>query len=518
MPRFFNTTGPCQAERHYMLPPEERMPDLLPLVQQQLCFVLRAPRQTGKTTAMIAFAARLRELGIVGLYTTFEISQGREELEQAEALWLASLLGSARLQLPSHQQPPKDVPASVGNRLARTLTQWSEQLSPAPLVLLLDEVDVVRGPVLINLLRQLRAGFPGRPGHFPASVALVGMRDLRDYLSHAKDGAPVNPGSPFNIKAASITLRNFTAEEVVELYAQHTADTGQAFEPEASARSFWWTRGQPFLVNALARIAVMELVPEGAPITAAHIDEAKERLIRSRTTHLDSLAERLKEARVARIMQPVLLGDVPLSVPYDHDDFDYVIDLGLLVRGPDGMEPANPLYREVLARQLSHNIEAALNRPRWRWQTDDGRLDFPALVEAFLQWWRENEAAVYAHGNKGYPEVLPHLAFMAFLQRVVNGGGTVTREYAAGRRALDLVVGYGPDRFVVELKRVFVGGRSLERVRQDGIEQLADYLDTLGEREGWLVIFDQRPGRSWEERLWEEEVVVGGRLVRLRGA
>ena len=112
---------------------------------------------------------------------------------------------------------------------------------------------------------------------------------------------------------------------------------------------------------------------------------------------------------------------------------------------------------------------------------------------------------------------LAHLSFMAFLQRVVNGGGQVMREYAAGRGAVDLVVHYGPDRFVVEIKRVFTGGRSPERVREEGVAQLGRYLDDLGEPQGWLVIFDQRPNRSWNERLWREERHVDGRTLWLIG-
>ncbi len=316
-----------------------------------------------------------------------------------------------------------------------------------------------------------------------------------------------------------MTLRNFTPEEVGQLYAQHTSDTGQVFTAAAVERAFWWTQGQPFLVNALARICVMELVTDRrAPIEAAHIDASKERLVLARTTHLDSLAERLKEDRVARIVQQVLLGDTPFGISYSHDDFEYVVDLGLLRCGPQGAEPSNPLYREVLARQLSYDLQMAINQPTWRWLTDEGRLDFPALLEAFFDRWRENEDAIYAHGNKQYPVALPHLAFMAFLQRVINGGGQVTREFAAGRGAVDIVVTYGPDRFVIEIKRVFKGGKSANKVRDAGIKQLGGYLDTLGEQQGWLILFDQRGEKTWEQRLWQETVQVSGRTLHTRGA
>jgi hypothetical protein len=276
--------------------------------------------------------------------------------------------------------------------------------------------------------------------------------------------------------------------------------------------AFWWTHGQPYLVNALARQAVMQN-PDTA-ITALHIVEAKERLILSRTTHLDALGERLKEERVAKVVQAALVGDQ--RVDYAHDDWQYCVDLGLLRRGKEGAEAANPLYREVLVRELTINEQLNLKAPWWKWQNADGTLDMAALVDEFLKWWRVQEQSVYAHGNKNYPEALPHLTFMAFLQRVVNGGGVIHREFAAGREALDLVVDYGGERHVVELKRV--RDHSREEVVEAGIAQLAGYLDILGEKSGWLLVFDQRKRQTWESRLWREDRQVDGKTLFLRGA
>ena len=520
MPRAFNTTGPCDPVRHYMLPPEARLPDLEALVEGELYFVLHAARQTGKTTAMRAFAARMRARGYVAVWATLEECQGITEIAGAEPLWLRAIARAAGYELPPDRLPP-DLAAALagdaGGRLGAWLADWCSRV-PAPVVLLLDEADVVSGPALVSLLRQLRAGFMDRGvGRFPVSVGLIGMRDLRDYLTQSKDGVAVNPGSPFNIKVASLTLRNFSQEEVATLYAQHTVDTSQVFTPEAVERAFYWTRGQPFLVNAIARICVMELVRDRAdPVTAEHVDAAKEALILSRTTHLDALGQRLRESRVAAVVQAVLLGDAAIS--YASDDYTYVVDLGLVADDKNGATIANPLYREVLARELSYEAQRNLPQPWWRWSRPDGTLDVPALVEAFLDWWRENAPIIEERAERGYIEAVPHIVFMAFLQRVVNGGGRITREYAAGRGALDILLEYAGEKHVFELKRVPPRHVSRERVRAKGLTQIARYLDGVGAREGWLLIFDQRPGLSWEDRLTVEDIDVDGKLVRVRGA
>jgi hypothetical protein len=174
------------------------------------------------------------------------------------------------------------------------------------------------------------------------------------------------------------------------------------------------------------------------------------------------------------------------------------------------------LYQEVLIRELTYHRQRNLQKPWWKWQKPDGALDMAALIDEFLKWWRLNEQSISAHGNKIYPEALPHLTFMAFLQRVVNGGGLIHREFAAGRGAIDLVVEYGGVRHAIELKRVV--DRSREEVVEAGVGQLASYLETLGEKEGWLLVFDQHKKQSWEQRLWREERVVEGKRLFLRGA
>jgi hypothetical protein len=520
MPRFFNTAGPCDSDRHYMLPPEQRLANLRQLIEQQQYFVLHAPRQTGKTTAMRAFTRRLRTEGYVAVTATLEVTQGVEDIEQAELMWIAAVRSAARFQVEEGLRPPgpsvvQDLP--VGLRFGEWLVRWCEAV-PRAVVLVLDEADVVRGAPLINLLRQLRAGFQDRgAGRFPTSVALVGLRDLRDYLVQAKAGEAVNPGSPFNIKAESITLRDFTAAEVRELLTQHTTETGQPWTEAALERVWERTRGQPFLVNALAWQATSRLVEDRTvALDLATVLEAEQQLILSRTTHLDSLAERLKEERVAQVIEPVLLGDEFGEIDRLSDGFQYVQDLGLIRRGPLGLEVANPIYREVLVRCLSYNQQEDIPAPWWPWRTAEGRLNVSALVDEFLIWWRRHADILRNDKRTPYREAAAHLAFMGFLQRVVNGGGTVEREYAAARGRVDVVVSYGGERHVFELKRV--GTRSgREAVVQEGIGQLAGYLESLGVEEGWLIVFDTRE-LPWEEKLWLREERRGGRVLHVRGA
>ena len=256
-----------------------------------------------------------------------------------------------KLPLPTLTQIQRETETSPLD--IQTVLQGWAMASPLPLVVFLDEIDSLEDQTLISILRQLRAGYPNRPQGFPHSVGLIGMRDVRDYKVKSGGSEQLNTSSPFNIKAESLTLSNFSFTDVQNLYEQHTTATGQVFTPEAVQQAYYLTDGQPWLVNALARQATQVLVKDiTQPITAEVINQAKEILIQRQDTHLDSLAERLREERVKAIIQPMLSGSDLPDTP--EDDRRFLLDLGLVKRSPlGGLTIANPIYQEVIPRVLS---------------------------------------------------------------------------------------------------------------------------------------------------------------------
>ena len=488
MSRWFNTAGPCQPDIHYMLPATVRLPQVKRLIQQRGYFVIHAPRQVGKTTAMLALA---QELTDSGQYTAIMVSAEvgaafPNDTHKAEQAILSAWRLAARVRLPEELQPPPWPTAPAGSQIGHALQEWA-LTSPHPLVVFIDEIDALQNEVLIAVLRQLRDGYPSRPQGFPQSLALIGLRDVRDYKVAAGGSDRLNTTSPFNIKVESFTLRNFTLEDVRHLYAQHTQDTGQPFIDEAVNRAFELTQGQPWLVNALARQAVEVIAPEGStPITAEHFDQAKEILIQRQDTHLDSLAERLRERRIRHIIEPILAGQSLGDIP--QDDRRYAIDLGLLRRDPmGGLTIANPIYREVIPRVLAGGPQDSLPSIQPSWLQPDGALDIDKLLAAFLSFWRQHGEPLLR--SAPYHEIAPHLVLMAFLHRVVNGEGTLEREYAIGCDRMDLCLRYGAVTLAMELK-VWRDGRP--DPLKAGLEQLDGYLSGLGLDQGWLVIFDRR--------------------------
>ena len=521
MPRFFNTTGVCLPEYHYMVPPLPRLPEARRYVAQGGYFVVHAPRQTGKTTTLRALARALTEEGeYAALHFSCETGQAAGDDESAaQRAVLGTMRLQARLDLPDETlRPPDPSPAADESvLLGNVLQEWALSC-PRRLVLVFDEIDALRGDSLVAVLRQLRAGHPNRPRGFPWSVILCGLRDVRDYTAASGgDARRLGSASPFNIKVASPRLGDFSPDDVRALYSQHSEETGQAFREDALLRAFELTQGQPWLVSSLAKEAVEELGLEpDEPITAEHIDEAKERLVLARATHLDSLVARLTEPRVQRVIEPVLAGSVGCGDTYD-DDFQYVRDLGLVA--PDSpVRVANPIYREVIVRVLAAAAERHVTAEPRSFVQSDGHLDLRRLLEEFAAFWvRHGEVLA---GHLPYHEVAPQLVLMAFLHRVVNAGGHVDREYGIGRGRIDLLVRWRvqategsrqPTQWQQEALELKVWRPGQGDPLDEGLAQLERYLERLGLDRGVLVVFDRREeALPIDERtLFEESTTPG---------
>jgi hypothetical protein len=512
MPRWFNTAGPCRADIHYMLSPTQRLPQLEQLIAQENYFVIHAPRQTGKSTAMLALAQQLTESGkYASVMVSVEVgSPFNDHPERAERAILDAWLDTASVYLPDNLAPAIDwKQAMSGRRIGFTLRQWAKT-SPLPLVVFIDEIDSLQNETLLSVLRQLRDGYPSRPRAFPHSLGLIGLRDVRDYKVASGGSDRLDTASPFNIKVESLTLRDFNAQEVAELCGQHTSDTGQIFTPEALTHLYHLTQGQPWLVNAIARQMTEVIIPDRAiALTVEHVEQAKGILIQRQDTHLDSLGQRLREPRVRAIIEPMLAGQELGETP--DDDRQFLVDLGLVRRDPEGgLVIANPIYREVIPRILVGGTQDSLPRIAPSWLTSDGELDPDTLLDAFLAFWKQHGEPLLKSAS--YPEIAPHIVLMAFLHRVVNGGGSLDREYAIGSDRMDICLRYGKVTLGMELK---VWREKRPDPIEKGLDQLDRYLARLGLETGWLVIFDQRSGQpAIEERTRTETAnTTTGRIV-----
>ena len=265
MERFFNTAGPMMPELNYCIDPLTRIDwtEIQRLILDMRYSVMHAPRQTGKTSALMAMMRALNEeSSYYCAYTNIEMAQ---TASNDVARGIASVCNAVSTSLATHlgRQDVDDwclkecrlLPAD--NQLYQLLKRWT-LTSDKPTVLFIDEIDALVGDTLVSVLRQLRAGYNDRPEGFPQSIILCGVRDVRDYRIHQGNGEIITGGSAFNIKTKSLSMADFSQEEMKALWLQHTEETGQEFD-EAIFPELWEdTYGQPWLVNALGQEIIWE--------------------------------------------------------------------------------------------------------------------------------------------------------------------------------------------------------------------------------------------------------------------
>lgn len=532
VPKFFNTAGPIKQDIHYNVNPLERihLDELEQLIMQQKYFILHAPRQTGKTSCLLALRDYLNEQGnYIAVYANVEAGQAARN----DVLRVVTTTTSAiadRLSLVLKDRMPQELFQEMKRKeyADSLLTSFLREICAAlskPLVLFIDEIDALVGDSLVSVLRQIRAGYDQRPTHFPISIVLCGVRDVRDYRIVLSNQDIITGGSAFNIKAKSLRLGNFSKEEIHELYMQHTEATGQEFD-EACFPLIWEaTEGQPWLVNALGYEVTMEMRENrdrSIRIIPEMIYKAQERIIYRRDTHIDILIDKLREDRVRRVIGPMLANETDAEDSLmPQDDVQYVADLGLITLDKP-RRIANAIYREIIPRELTWTTQSGLIQQSAWYLNPDNSINMEKLLLDFQQFFRENADAWIERFD--YKESGPQLLLQAFLQRVVNGGGYIDREYGLGRGRTDLLITKpltdrygGPfQRIVLELK---IFRSNMEVTIEKGLEQTVAYMDKCGGtiNEGHFILFDRRPNRSWDEKIWHRTEMYNGRKIEIWG-
>jgi hypothetical protein len=221
MSRYFNVAGPCSSEEHYMLDAIGRLDEVLPLIEQKKYFIIHAARQSGKTTFLLEAEQKLNQSGkYYALYCSLERVQGTDDLNEGIPAIIRCIKSAVRMS-----PIPKNISFEINTTnndsdsiLFESLSELCSLLDK-PLVLFFDEADCLSGRTMISFLRQLRNGFITRvKSPFVHSLALVGMLNINEYKMHYRsDSESLGTASPFNVISESLTLKNFSQEDIAKL-------------------------------------------------------------------------------------------------------------------------------------------------------------------------------------------------------------------------------------------------------------------------------------------------------------
>ncbi|MDR3153630.1 MAG: hypothetical protein LBW85_04985 [Deltaproteobacteria bacterium] len=520
-----------------MLPAAERLAEIGFLIEENAYFVLHAPRQSGKTTTIQAYADKINGEGkYYALYCSLESAGvwtdpdeglrkiGFQLIDSLRGSRIPPLAAAGAAACAGRPGPASSVPGAALSAFSlpydasipvKSILNSVCSGLDKDLVLFFDEADSLSDDLLTAFLLQLRLGYVARAASpFPRAISLTGMRNIRDYKNKIRtDSETSGSSSPFNIIAEALSLRDFSFAEMSALYRQHTEASGQRFEDGALEAAWKWSEGQPWIVNALAREVIVKQLKKdfSVPVTQERIDTAAETIILRRDVHVDYLLAHLKTPRVRRVMDPVLTGGQLNRLSLLDDDLHFALDLGLIKEDSGTYRPSNAVYREAMPRALSMSFQISLPPDlHCRWMEGE-ILDMSSLLTEFQAFWRDHigENAEFA----GYKEALPHIVLSAYLQKVVNGKASVQREYQSGSYRVDFLVRYGGQAYPVELKT----GRS-QMSFGNSLDRLSKRMDICGACEGWLALFDHGPGEGRDKKLsWETYKIYEHQAIHVLG-
>jgi hypothetical protein len=528
-PKSFNFVGPWIKAEHYMLPPLPRLFEVRGLIDRKEYFVIYAPSQSGKTTGAEEEVQRINDEGqYYAIYCSLEflgffndedwamkklvviltVALKNSKVEALEKIEKdAEFMANLKAKSDFKSYPAKSFLSALCQRLDKDL------------VIFFDDVDKLGDRVRLSFLFQLKTGYLERANiPFPRSIALIGERNVsKSVIKISEDSVPSATDGWFNIISKAIALANFTEEEVKALYGQHTEATGQVFEGQAVQRAWYWSEGQPRLVNTLASQAVEIILANdySKNITSQHIDESAEYLISQGDLYINHFLQILSETRTNRFIFPLLSASAQVPIKPDpkedlemfNDDFRFCLELGVLKKDPR-LRLANPIVANSIVRYLNAYDDFYLSRELIGKWMDGQEIDLTGLLKGFQKFWMRNSAEYIES-----PDYIVILLLSSFLQHVVGGRALVIHEFGYGLGFSDIVVRFSERSYLIELENKD-NRRSWEQSRPE----LLAYMDRLQINEGWLVVFDRKSEKRWTEILtWNTGARPRGQMIHVVG-
>lgn len=491
--REFNTSGPCDPDKHYTVMREALVATGEALVERGRFFTIFAPRQSGKTTYFQLLFRQLRTQGYLPIWISFE---GLKQLSRAKFLQIVQTfldreLVQAGIQADYPLQDPIDLQFYFGQLLPST----------PPIVLVIDEFEDVPPSVMSELLHVFRAMYQKREHHKLRALALVGVSTLADLV--------VSSASPFNV-VDELRIDYFTLTEVAELIGQYVAESGQIFDPAVINAIYENTQGQPGLTCALCHYLVNEMAPDRTqPVTMAAVyPTLKHFLTERRDKNILNIVSKAREKQA--FMLRVLFGTEPIPYTIDDPNINYLSAHGVVANVDGFVQVPVPLYSKRLITAFrppvngeSHEYIVSAHESLQEFVVDD-QLNIHALLDKYREYVQRR--GFHAFDTKQLKEGAWHYSLDGFIHFFIQRlGGDTLVEVPSSRGRTDLLILYRNHKYIIETKR-FTDDAYFEQ----GKYQLVDYLKAEGLADGYYVVFSNK--HREQDTLYTSELIDGKRI------
>ena len=504
MAKKFNITGNCFAEDHFIADVSGKLEQVRKMIEEGDYFIINRPRQYGKTTTLYTMADMLKTQGYLVFNISFEGVGDAifQDEKQFTAAFIRLLVRHAHNDAPELRQALLDTAPQIDNldNLSEAITILLSK-TPKKVVLLIDEVDKSsNNQLFISFLAMLRNKYLDRKRvktfH---SIVLAGVHDVKSLKIKLRPDEEQKFNSPWNIATDFKVDMNLQPFEIKPMLDDYVSEKGVKMDTAAIAEDlFYYTSGYPFLVSKLCKMMDEDILPtkDVKEWTESDLEWAVKSLVLETNTNFESVIKNLENnPNLYKIVYKILIeGDYN-----DYNVHDPIISMGLMYgifRNGRGVKIHNKIYEELIYHYMSSKTRTELGTSLTNhtigqnFKLANNALNLEKALMKFQLYMREN----YSKHDRDFLEHNGRLVFLAFMRPILNGHGYDFKEaQISEERRLDVTITFYQHKYVAELK-IWRG----QVAHEEGLNQLANYLDRLNLNTGYLVVFDHKEIKEWQ--------------------
>ena len=491
MNRYFNITGCCNPQEHYMVNLDSRLAQIKKMVDKGQYFSINKGRQYGKTTILKALREYLKNDYVVISMDFQFVSTSEFATENSFVKAFARLLWSRyHKEMPSEiEKQIKQMKSSldyVEADLFVTLSEWCET-SSKPIVLMIDEVDSAsNNQVFLDFLAQLRGYYLERT-EFPTfqSVILAGVHDIRNLRQKIRPDAEHKHNSPWNIASNFDIDMSFSVSDIAGMLTEYENDhhTGMDIQ-KLSQLIYDYTSGYPVLVSSICKY----MDENQKNWTSENLISAVKAIIVSRIPLFESLINKLEDdQQLCNLLYRLLFqGEKFLFSAYDAA-IQSAVMYGFVKNQNGSLEIANRIFETVIYDWFISS--ASTNSPIFSEGVNDknqfiqgNQLNMEKILEKFILHFND----IYGSQPDKLKEEDGRKLFLLYLRPIINGTGNYYIEaQTRDQKRTDVIVDYLGKQYIIELK-IWRG----EEYNTEREKQIAEYLNYYHLEKGYLLSFN----------------------------
>ena len=491
MNRYFNVTGCCNPQEHYMVNLDSRLAQIKKMVDKGQYFSINKGRQYGKTTILKALREYLKNDYVVISMDFQFVSTSEFATENSFVKAFARLLWSRY-----HREMPNEIEEQIKQMklslnyveadLFVTLSEWCE-MSSKPIVLMIDEVDSAsNNQVFLDFLAQLRGYYLERT-EFPTfqSVILAGVHDIRNLRQKIRPDAEHKHNSPWNIASNFDIDMSFSVSDIDGMLTEYENDHHTGMDiAKLSQLIYAYTSGYPVLVSSICKY----MDENQKNWTSENLISAVKAIIVSRIPLLESLINKLEDdQQLCNLLYRLLFqGEKFLFSAYD-TAIQSAVMYGFVKNQNGSLEIANRIFETVIYDWFISS--ASTNSPIFSEGVNDknqfiqnGQLNMEKILEKFILHFND----IYGSQPDKFKEEDGRKLFLLYLRPIINGTGNYYIEaQTRDQKRTDVIVDYLGKQYIIELK-IWRG----EEYNTEGEKQIAEYLNYYHLEKGYLLSFN----------------------------